>query len=131
VQAVEQHAPWAQMPELHSVATTHGCPFALPPQLPLVQVLGDVQSLLVLHVVLQTLLAVSQVNGSHSEVVTVLQFPDPSQVRSGVSVEPEQLPATQTVPFAHSWQLPAPLQTPLVPQVALPVAEHWAATIGA
>ena len=61
---------------------------------------GEAQSDVLAHVVLQTLLVVSQPYGSQSEVVTVLQEPAPSQVRGGVSVEPVQLPATQTVPFA-------------------------------
>ena len=62
--------------------------------------LGDAQSVVLAHVVLQTLFVVSQAYGSQSEVVTVLQEPAPSQVRAGVSVEPVQLPATQTVPLA-------------------------------
>ena len=62
--------------------------------------LGDAQSDVLAQVVLHTLFVVSQPYGSHSEVVTVLHAPAPSQVRGGVSVEPVQLPATQTVPLA-------------------------------
>jgi hypothetical protein len=103
VQAVEQQMPWAQMPELHSAPEAHALPFGLPlPHVPAgsVHVLGEAQSLVLAHVVLQTLLVVSQPYGSQRELVTVLQEPVPSQVRAGVSVDPVQLPATQTVPLA-------------------------------
>jgi hypothetical protein len=63
--------------------------------------------------------------------VTVRQTPAPSQVRAGVSVEPVQLPATHAVPFAYSWQAPAPLQRPLMPQVVTPASMHCVAGVGA
>lgn len=129
-QAVEQQTPWAQSPESHSLAAPHGCPTGLPPQLPPMHVLGDMQSPSVLHVVLQALVAASQVNGLQGEVVTVRQVPAPSQVRGGVSTEPVQLPAPQTVPPAYNRQLPLPAQRPSVPQEATPVSVHWLATAG-
>jgi hypothetical protein len=101
-QAVEQQTLCAQTPCKHSLPDAQVAPSGFCPQLPAgsMQVLGEAQSDVAAHVVLQTLLAVSQAKGSHSEVVTVLQVPAPSHVRAGVSVEPVQLPATQTVPFA-------------------------------
>jgi hypothetical protein len=99
-QEVEQQTPWAQMPCRHSLPDAQVAPSGLVPQTLFVHMFGDAQSLVVVQVVLQTLFVVSQAYGSHSDVVTVLQAPAPSQVRAGVSVEPVQLPATQTVPLA-------------------------------
>jgi hypothetical protein len=102
LQVVEQQVLCWQRPELHSLPEAQVAPSGFWPQVPAgsVQVLGDAQSVVLAHVVLQTLFVVSQAYGSQSEVVTVLQEPAPSQVRAGVSVEPVQLPATQTVPLA-------------------------------
>jgi predicted nucleic acid-binding protein len=61
------------------------------------QVLGDAQSVVAVQVVLQTLLVVSHAYGLHSEEVTALQTPVPSQVRAGVKVDPAQFWAAQTV----------------------------------
>jgi hypothetical protein len=101
-QVVEQQMLCAQIPELHSLPAAQLAPLGLLPQVPAgkVQVFGDAQSPVLAQVVLQTLFVTSHPYGSHSEVVTVLHAPVPSQVRGGVSVEPVQLPATQTVPFA-------------------------------
>jgi len=100
VQAVVQQTPWEQIAELHSAATVHGCPIALRPQLAFTQVIGDKQSPSVLHMVLQALVAGSQVKGSQGKLVTAPHVPAPSQVRAGVSTAPVQLPATQMVPLA-------------------------------
>ena len=52
VQAVAQQKPCAQKPELHSAAAPQAAPIGFLPQLPAMQVLGDVQSALVVHEVL-------------------------------------------------------------------------------
>jgi hypothetical protein len=52
VQAVAQQKPWAQKPELHSAPAPHAAPMGFLPQLPPMQVFGEVQSLLLVHEVL-------------------------------------------------------------------------------
>jgi hypothetical protein len=52
VQAVAQQKPCAQKPELHSAAAPQAAPMGFLPQLPVMQVLGDVQSALLAHEVL-------------------------------------------------------------------------------
>jgi hypothetical protein len=51
VQAVAQHAPCAQIPELQSTSTPQLAPIGFLPQLPLLQVLGAMQSVLAVQVV--------------------------------------------------------------------------------
>jgi hypothetical protein len=58
-QVVEQQTFWAQIPELHSLPAAQVDPLGLLPQLVPTQVLGDAQSATTLHMVLQTLAAVS------------------------------------------------------------------------
>src|SRR6185503_14006772 len=100
------------------------------PQLPVVHTFGDAQSPLTVQVVLHTRAVVSHPKGSHSELVTVRHTPAPSQVRAGVSVDPVQLPCTQTVPLAYCWHAPIPLQRPFVPQVSAPAFTHCVAGVG-
>ncbi len=52
-QALLQQTPCAQNPELHMAADVHGWPIASLPQLVPVQLAGEVQSVLVVQVVLQ------------------------------------------------------------------------------
>ena len=52
VQAVAQQAPWAQIPELQSVSVPQLAPIGFLPQLPLLQVLGAMQSASAVQVVL-------------------------------------------------------------------------------
>ncbi len=129
-QTVEQQVPCAQIPELHSPPAVQVDPLGLLPQLVPTQMLGEAQSPVPPHIVLQILAVVSQPYGSQSDEVTVRQTPAPSHVRGGVSVEPTQVPATQVVPFAWSWQAPAPSHVPVVPQVEAAVTAHWLATAG-
>jgi hypothetical protein len=102
VQALLQQTLSTQKPEAQALDIVHAEPSGSLPQVSGVpmQVDGEVQSVLTVQVVLQTLFVVSQAKGSHSVEVTVLQFPVPSQVRAGVSVSPLQLCATQVVPLA-------------------------------
>jgi hypothetical protein len=101
-QLVEQQIPCAQFPCWHSLPDAQVDPSGFWPHVPAgsMHMFGEAQSDVLAQVVLQTLFVVSQPYGSQSEFVTVLQAPAPSQVRAGVSVEPLQLPGTQTVPFA-------------------------------
>ena len=131
VQAVAQQVPCAQIPELHSEPAPHGCPLGLLPQLPPMHVLGDTQSPSALHVVRHAFAVGSQLNGSQSELVTVLQTPAPSHVRWGVHVDPVHAAGAHGMPIAHKRHPPAPLQVPSVPHVVAAVAEHCVARDGA
>jgi hypothetical protein len=123
-QAVAQQTPCSQKPLLHSPAAPQVAPIGFLPQLPLMQVLGLVQSALVMHVVRQAP-PVPQTYGSHCESDVVWHVPVPLHVRAGAYVEPVQLAATQTVPVAYSRQAPLPSQLPSVPQLAAPLSVHW------
>jgi hypothetical protein len=89
------------------------------------QMSGDRQSALLPHDVLHALVVLSQTNGPQLDVDTIWQFPPPSQVRAGVSVDPEHVAGTHVVPEAYSRQPPAPLHDPSVPQVVAPLSVHW------
>ena len=60
VQAVAQHTPCAQNPELHSTEVAQVAPSGFFEQVPPLQTLGDTQSVSAVQVVLQMLLVVSQ-----------------------------------------------------------------------
>jgi hypothetical protein len=53
VQALAQQMLCSQKPELHSPAPPQAAPIGFRPQLPLLQTLGDAQSVAVVHVILQ------------------------------------------------------------------------------
>src|SRR5579871_1310835 len=100
-QALLQQTPCAQKFELHIAAAVHGWPMASLPQLVPVQLAGEVQSVLLPHVVLQVP-PVPQAYGSQRVEVTVLHDPAPSQKRAGVSVSPTQVPDAHCVPVPYS-----------------------------
>ena len=85
----------------------------------------DAQSVSAVHIVLQTLLARSQANGAQLVVVGLhcpaLQIEVVRLIPSG------QLAAAQEIPGVYVAQLPAPSQTPVVPQLANPVSIQTAA----
>jgi hypothetical protein len=66
--------------------------------------------------------ALLHTNGKQDWVVAGLHVPAPSQERTSVStVEPAgQEAGAHWVPAAYSWQAPAPLQNPVVPQLPAP-----------
>jgi hypothetical protein len=55
---------------------------------------------------------------------TVLQVPEPSQVRAGMGVSPLHVAPTQTVPLAHFAHAPEPSHAPVPPQVDAASAAH-------
>ena len=130
VHAVWQHTPCEQLPELQSVLAVHMAPLDSSPQVMFMHVAGEVQSALTVHVVLHTPPVAAQANGVHSDGVTVLHVPAPSQVRVAVKVEPTQVEAAQVVPLAYSWQAPFPSQRPFVPQLEAPMLVHWLVGFG-
>jgi hypothetical protein len=79
-----------------------------------------------LQLVLQAF--VPQTYGTQVEDVGGAQAPDPSQCETGVKVIPLQEAVPQGALVAASWQAPAPLQAPVLPQGG--VAGHWPAGAG-
>jgi hypothetical protein len=100
VHAVEQQAPCAHMPELQSRSAPQLAPMGFLPQLPLLQVLGAMQSASVVQVVLHWPV-VPHMNGAHDCPVMVGQAaPVPSQRPAKVNVEPVHPAFWQTTPGA-------------------------------
>jgi hypothetical protein len=92
-QAVAQQTPVAQMAELHSLSLPQAAPSGFLPQLPLRQLFGATQSLLVMHVVAHCPFMPHK-KGAHDSVPAAGQaLPCPSQRAAEVSVEPMH-PAT-------------------------------------
>jgi hypothetical protein len=97
VQAVPQQTPCAQKPLLHSASPPQAPPIGFLPQLPLMQLLGAMQSASVMQIVRQRP-SVPQTNGVHAWPGTPVQAPAPSQRNADVSVDPVQAMSWQTVP---------------------------------
>lgn len=86
------------------------------------QVSGETQSVSAVQVVLQTLLVVSQLKPPEQvDEVGAAQLPLPLQCETGVKVVPLQDWLPQETPVPASWQAPAPLQAPVLPQGGLAV----------
>jgi hypothetical protein len=81
LQALAQHTPCWQKPELHSAAEAQAFPCGFFVQRLLMQKFDVAQSVSAVQVVLQTLLAVSHWYAPHDEVVAAEQVPVPVQVR--------------------------------------------------
>jgi hypothetical protein len=60
LQAVLQHTPWTQLPDVHWALVEHVAPFVFVVHAPVLQVLFPVQSASTVQVVLQTLFVMSQ-----------------------------------------------------------------------
>jgi len=123
LQVVAQHTPWAQTPLVHSVPALQAVPFVFFVHTPPLQMLGLLQSALVVQLVLHA--PVPQRYGSQLDAVPAWQVPVPLQVRREVSVAPVQLAAAHWVPETYRRQAPLPLQKPSVPQAAAPLSVHW------
>jgi hypothetical protein len=116
-----QQTPSVQKPVRHWLAAVQAWPLGLRAQLLLVpdpwQVSGATQSPSTAQVVLQTLLVVSQTKPpAQVEEVGAAQVPLPLQCETGVNVDPLQAWLPQETPVPASWQAPAPLQAPVLPQ---------------
>jgi hypothetical protein len=106
-QAVEQHAPWAQIVLPHSLPLLHAAPGGLSPQEPPMQEAGGAQSASAVQLDLHA--AAPHPNGKQLLDMGVTQAPAPSQVDAGVKVVPVagQLAPAQGVPGRYFWQAPA------------------------
>jgi hypothetical protein len=125
VQAVEQHTPCEQLPELQAAFAVHVAPVGSRPQAPPMHVAGETQSASAMQVFLHTPAVMSHANGLQSDGVTVWQVPAPSHVRAGVNVEVTQVEAAHWVPLAYLRQAPEPSHWPSVPQLVAPWSLHW------
>lgn len=76
------------------------------------------------HVVAHAVPAVLQTYGAHELVVPAEHVPDPSQLRAVVALPELHVAAAHEVPLAYNWHAPAPLHTPVVPQVAASDVAH-------
>jgi hypothetical protein len=100
VQAVRQHAPCAQIPDLQSVPAPQLAPGGLSPQLPETQKLPLVQSASAEQVVLQAPVD-PQVQGAQDWLAAAGHgAPVPSQRPAKLSVDPAQPACWQTTPAA-------------------------------
>jgi hypothetical protein len=116
VHALSQQKPSTQAPVEHWEGSVQAEPWAFTVvQMPPRQAKPEVHSAFDVHEILHAV--APHVYVPHDEVFTVRQAPDPSQVRAGVYVEPEQDSLTQIVPdqCPHA---PAPSHVPLSPQLA-------------
>ena len=123
--AEAQQTPSVQLPLPHSAPPEQSWPRRLRPQDPALQTFPGAQSTSAPQ-------AAWQVVPLHAYapqdcVTGGRQLPAPSQVRASVAVVPDagQVGGAHWVPAAYSWQLPAPSQKPVFPQVVAPAAVHW------
>jgi hypothetical protein len=123
VQAMPQQTPCSQKLELHSGPPPQAAPIGFLPQLPLMQLLGAMQSLSLLQIVLQRPSAAHR-NGAHDCPATVSHLPAPSQRAEVVSVEPLHPISLQIVPAGNLSQAPVPSHMPVDPQVEAASTGH-------
>jgi hypothetical protein len=124
VQALPQQTPCSQKPELHSGPPPHAAPIGFLPQLPLMQLLGAMQSASLMQMVRQRP-SVPQLNGVHDCPAVVTHMPMPSQRNADVSVNPVHAISWQTVPAGYLSHAPVPSHMPVDPQVEAASTGHW------
>jgi hypothetical protein len=121
---VSQQTPSTQLPLVQSVPVPHACPFGLVPrQVEPLQWRPAAQSASVVHI--ERHAPMLQAYGEQFCVMLSMHRPMPLQVSAFSSVLPPlHDAATQTVPLAYFWQEPAPLHTPVSPQLMEPWSLH-------
>src|SRR5260221_3748136 len=121
-QAVAQQTPCAQKPEPHSTAAEHEDPLVfLPHELCASHTLGGTQAALLVHAEKQRVPL--QAKGAQASDGRATHCPVVLHADAGVKTLEAQCSPAQGVPALYLRQLPAPSQTPSVPQLAAP----WAA----
>jgi hypothetical protein len=123
LQAVQLELPQqtlsTQLPELHvlAVAVVHAEPLGLRPQffgaVPW-QVFGGTQSLSLVQMVLQAL--VPQTKGVQGVVIAIEQAPLPLHAAGSMRVDPLHICMAHGVFVSACWQVPLPVQLPVLPQ---------------
>ena len=121
--ALPQQTPCSQNVELHSAGAAQVAPIGFLPQLPVMQVLGALQSPLTVQVARQVPV-VPQTYGSQVFGVAARQLPVPLHARAGVCVTPVHVSVAHIVPAAYRRQAPAPSHIPSVPQPGAPLSMH-------
>lgn len=116
---VAQHAPCAQLPELHSALAPQLAPRGFPPQLPFRQEWPAVQSASDTQVVLHCPL-VAHWNGAQARFTPPEQVPTPSHRPAVISVEPMHPAGVQIVPAEKTAQAPTPSHWPVRLHVVAP-----------
>jgi hypothetical protein len=114
-----QQTPFTQLPLMHWFPAEHVMPLGLSAQFRFGavpwQVNGDRQSVSAAQgAILQAL--VPQTYGEQLDDVAAAQLPVPLQWETGVSVAAMQVCVPHDTVVAASWQPPAPLQNPVLPQ---------------
>jgi hypothetical protein len=118
-QAVAQQTPCAQKPEPHSTAAEHEDPLVfLPQELCASHTFGGTQAALLVHAEKQRVPL--QAKGAQASDGGATHCPVLLHADDGVKTLDSQRSAAQGVPALYLRQLPAPSQTPSVPQVAAP-----------
>src|SRR5262245_65499791 len=112
VQVPPQQTPCSQKPELHSGPPPHAAPIGFLPQLPLMQLLGAMQSASVEQTVRQRP-SVAQLYGAHDWPGVGAQVPAPSQRNADVSVDPVQPMSWQTVAAGYVSHAAVPTPMPV------------------
>jgi hypothetical protein len=123
--AAAQQTPSVQWPLSHSLLPPHSWPRRFSPHDPPLQTLPVEQSPSPPQAAWQVVPL--QAYAPHDCVTGGRHMPAPSHVRASVAVLPDvgQVGGAHCVPAAYSWQLPAPSQKPVFPQVVAPSAVHW------
>jgi hypothetical protein len=118
-----QQTPLTQLPLMHWFPAVHARPAALRAQLRLGAVPWQVNGATQCESIAQLLRQASpvQVYGEQPDAVGARQPPVPLQCEIGVKVEPVHDCVPQDVLVAASWQAPAPLHAPVLPQGGLGV----------
>jgi hypothetical protein len=116
----EQQTPSTQLPLSHSADAPQIWPSRFLPHEPLVHTFPAAQSPSTVQAARHAVPL--QVYGVQVCIVAGLHAPAPSHIRASVPmvVPTGHTGAAHCVPASYSWQLPAPSQKPLVPQLAAP-----------
>lgn len=119
--ALPQQAPFTQLPLMHWLPAVHTSPLAFNAQLRFGgvpwQVNGAVQCESIEQLVRQV--SVPHVYDPQLDEVAARQPPVPLQWETGVNVDPEHDWVPHDALVAASWQAPAPLHAPVLPQGGL------------
>lgn len=128
VQSLLQQTPSTQWPLVHSMFALQAAAFGnVAPHLPGMNVphlLGALHDVSPVHELKHAFPAVLQTYGSQFVVEPARHAPAPSHVLAVVAVPFVQVAAAQIAPSGYFWQAPAPLQKPLLPQLATPWSVH-------
>jgi hypothetical protein len=121
--ALPQQTPLTQLPLMHWFPAVHTRPFAFSAQLRLGAVPWQVKGATQCESIAQLVRQISplQVYGEQFDTVGARHAPVPLQCEIGVKVDPVHDCVPHDAVVAASWQAPAPLHAPVLPQGGLGV----------